>query len=272
MKLDFCSDTHWDFIFDPLEEVLGSKLKKYIERYFGDKDSDYLVIAGDTGHFIRQDQRILEELKKLYKEVFITLGNHNLYCVSKEQRIAYPKWELKVKQQIRIFESSEIKVLNGTIFEIEDKTLGGSMGWYDFSYYYENGFSTPYSQTIESLWKQYNNDSRLIEGLVHPLDIWGIEKAKILGILDKCDVMVTHVQPVIGEKFFHDKFKGDKTNAFFSFNFDKEIQNLTKTKVWIYGHTHEIMDFDLGNLRLVSNPFGYREENGTRARVRTIEI
>ena len=270
-KIDYCSDTHWDFIFNPSSNINIRKIEPYFNRYFNDQKSDTLIIAGDTGHYIHQDNTILCYIKERYKNVIVTLGNHNVYCVG-GQKLEYKHWSEKYKKQLDIFRSSDIIVLDGDIVEIDGVSIGGAMGWYDGQFFFQNGFYTGYGETIQSLWKSSSNDSRLIPGLASFYEIWEIEKEKINKVLDKCDVMVTHFQPSINSEVFSEVFRQDRTNGFYSFDYDEQLQNLKRTKVWVYGHTHIRKETDIYGIKLVANPFGYKEENGKDAYIRTFEI
>lgn len=271
MKVDYCSDTHWDFIFNPQTTLNDRKINQYWKQYFSTQDSDTLIIAGDTGHYIHQDNTILKYLKRKYKNVIITLGNHNIYCIGK-QKWGYKHWTEKFNHQKKIFEDSGIIVLDGDIVEIDGITFGGAMGWYDCQYFFQNGFYLSYGGTVQSLWRGFSNDSRLIPGITSPYDIWLEESPKIEKVLDKCEVMITHFQPSIDTTVFDEKYKHDKTNAFYSFNYDEQLKQLNRTKVWVYGHTHSRKETDIYNIRLLANPFGYKDENGKDAYVRTFEI
>lgn len=35
-----------------------------------------------------------------------------------------------------------------------------------------------------------------------------------------------------------------------------------RSALWIYGHTHESVDFNIGGTRIVSNPRGYPDASG----------
>jgi len=74
------------------------------------------------------------------------------------------------------------------------------------------------------------------------------------------DVVVTHHIPTY--RGVHPDYEGSNLNYFFLCDMDNLIQQ-AQPKVWIYGHTHDSMDFTIGDTRLVCNPFGYlrRQEN-----------
>jgi predicted phosphodiesterase len=223
-------------------------------------ESDILVHAGDTGHYPSQDATIFEYLSQFYKKILVVGGNHNLYNVSNTQRRNFSSWRDKLNfWRDKVSEVKNVEVLDGNIVDVDGCTFGGTMGWYDGSFYY-NDYS-PYSENIESFWKRYTNDSKLIPGLKHFYDLLEIEKEKIENTFDKCDVMVTHIQPTTRSEFFQPKYRYDKSNAFYSFNYNEQIENAKKTKVWCFGHVHAQQYKMLNNVLLACNPVGYPNEN-----------
>lgn len=272
MKIDFCSDTHWDFYVPHDSSINFRKIEKVIDETFGTPNANTLVIAGDTGHYPKQDVLFLSILKERYKNIFIVLGNHNLYCVSKKQTELYRTWQNKFNETKKLFEDVGCHVLDGDTVKLEDKTIGGAMGWYDGSYFFDKGHFNPYGESLESRWKRVMNDSRLIPGLKSFYDIFTIEIQKVKRVFEKePDLIVTHYIPSISEQAFFERYRGDANNAFYSFQFDAELLGCSKNMKWIYGHTHDRHRFTVGNIECICNPFGYPGENSTKG-VKTLEI
>ena len=272
MKIDFCSDTHWDFYLDPSDGANFRKIGLIIDKHFSAQDSDTLIIAGDTGHYPKQDSLFLTVLKERYKNIFIVLGNHNLYCVSKKQKETYKTWQDKFNETKKIFEDVDCCVLDGDIVKLGNKTIGGAMGWYDGTFFYNQGFFNPYGESLDSRWKRVMNDANLIPGLKSFYDIFNIEIEKVKDAFTKQpDLMISHFIPSTNSKAFHEKYRNDANNAFYSFQFDTELMGCTKETTWIYGHTHDAHEFKIGNVRCITNPFGYPGENKDCS-VKTIEI
>ena len=272
MKIDYCSDTHWDFYLDPSTTINFRKIELIIDNDFSTQDSDTLIIAGDTGHYPKQDALFLTVLKERYKNIFIVQGNHNLYCVSKSQKEAYKTWQAKFDETKKIFEACDCYVLDGDIVKLGNKTIGGAMGWYDGHFFYNQGFFNPYGESIDARWKRVMNDSRLIPGLKDFYDIMTVELPKLeLAFLKEPDLMVSHYIPSVNPIAFHEKYRNDANNAFYSFSFDAHLLGCSKETTWIYGHTHDTHEFQIGNVKCITNPFGYPSENPTH-KVKTIEI
>ena len=81
MKINYCSDTHWDFYVDPSSGINFRKIELIIEKDFSAQDSNTLIIAGDTGHYPKQDALFLTVLKERYKNIgrVTTIWSNLLY-------------------------------------------------------------------------------------------------------------------------------------------------------------------------------------------------
>lgn len=273
MKLDICSDTHWDFYSDANSATNFRKIEIVLEKTMGEPNCDTLVIAGDTGHYPSQDALFLTVLKERYKNIFIVLGNHNLYCVSKTQRSKYKTWQSKFDDCKKIYEGCDCIVLDGDTVELEGKKIGGAMGWYDGAFFYKNGFFTPYSESLEAKWRRVMNDSRLISSLDSFYEIFTIEIEKIRNAYKESpDLMVTHFIPSIENIAFSDIYANDPNNAFYSFDFLNSVsENVSKPMTWVYGHTHTPHEFYVQGVSCICNPIGYPREN-PHSKLITIEI
>ena len=80
MKVDILSDTHFDNWFGyntiPDKETVVEFWRSLKPK------GDYLIIAGDIGHDLIQNIAVLNILKEVfYKEIIITLGNHDHYVI-----------------------------------------------------------------------------------------------------------------------------------------------------------------------------------------------
>jgi len=74
------------------------------------------------------------------------------------------------------------------------------------------------------------------------------------------DIVITHYLP--SYDCVDSKYKDSNLNCFFVNEMSHVIKK-QKPKLWIHGHTHESVDMNIGDTRIICNPFGYlaREEN-----------
>ncbi len=71
---------------------------------------------------------------------------------------------------------------------------------------------------------------------------------------DKVWVM-THHAPSL--QSIHEKYKNETCNGAFASNLDDLILDNPQIKYWSHGHTHESMDYKIGDCRVLCNPRGY---------------
>lgn len=126
---------------------------------------------------------------------------------------------------------------------------------------------------VNLLWKQYINDSRLIYGINNFDTIYKIEMEKLEKIYQNCDVMITHVNPSCSEEHINEKYHNNPTNTFFTFDGSKYYNNGTM-KYWIFGHTHDSIEYEIGDVKFLCNPLGYPHESnfGNNAKIMSFEI
>lgn len=286
MKIDFLSDIHLDFWVKELNPQ-SPKFKKQMETLINiiyNKalvKGDVLVIAGDIGHSNQQTMYFLIEMKKFYKEIIVTFGNHDMYLLSNSMVSKYKaKSENRLKELKEICEGLDIHFLDGNIVNIDGIKFGGTGSWYNL----------PTSQDIQS-WKKVMNDSRRIyngyamqsygmyQSYSQPSTNWDTqkfwenEKTKLIDIAEKgCDVFVTHVglnEPTV-EEGMNPKYENDPYNIFY---YTSNIELLKKSgcKLHIHGHTHQPLDYKKDGVRIICQALGYPSEN-SYASIKQIEI
>lgn len=273
-KLDYMSDTHFDFFFKLESKFKLINFKKLYDPYFKNKQSNILVIGGDIGHYLKQNIELLDMIKKEYgyTTIILVFGNHDYYLVSKSQSYSFKHNSLnKIKYSKELYQDNGYIVLDNNIVEFDNIKIGGCSGWYD-GYVYTL-MNNMYSDSILNYWKQVSNDSNLIKGIEDFYTLWQQEKPKLDNLVKSdIDIMITHFKPVIESRFFHEKYKGEKTNVFYCFDFLENILNMSNLKYWVYGHTHETEEFELLNSgkKIVCNAFGYPKEKSNE--IKTICI
>jgi predicted phosphodiesterase len=274
MKFDYTSDLHLDFYINSRTNVNKKQIYNTFNKYFENKNSDYLIIAGDIGHYPKQNLDSLNYIKELfgYKDIFTVEGNHSGYMVSNAQKYKYKNGKNKILDHMKILQDGGIKILDGCTYDIEGSIIGGCNSWYDGSVYYRHTAGWYNSAGgIESHWKSKMNDSKMMN-INEFYNIVIEEKRKLTNLVNKCDVMVTHVKPVIEDRFMNEKYKNRIDNAYYSFDWIENIVNDDKLQAWVYGHTHEVEEFDVFGKKLVCNAFGYPKESKDLRIIKTIEL
>ena len=112
-----------------------------------------------------------------------------------------------------------------------------------------------------------------IDGINNFDTIYKIEMEKLEKIYQNCDVMITHVNPSCSEEHINEKYHNNPTNTFFTFDGSKYYNNGTM-KYWIFGHTHDSIEYEIGDVKFLCNPFGYPHESnfGNNAKIISFEM
>jgi predicted phosphodiesterase len=289
MKIDFCSDIHLDFWVkekDVSKLKFGIQLRDFIDNVLCPVKSDFeqseiLIIAGDLGHYNNQIKALFIELKKIYKEIIVTGGNHDLYLVSNGQVSKYDSLSISRIEEIKNFcIDNDIHYLDGNIIEIDGIKFGGTMSWYNL----------PTSQDLET-WKKVMNDSQKIYSGFAPKSYdmyntysipshnwntqkyWLDEKAKLIEIAKQgCDIFITHIalnEPTLDEGM-HEEYYQDPHNIFY-YTDNIGVLKQSGCKVHIHGHTHQSLDYTKEGINILCNPLGYPSD-GTYNFIKQIEV
>lgn len=288
-KIAFVSDIHIDFYVPAtsMGHKLERKMSLYIEKQLRLPDADILVFAGDNTHYPQQMHYLLVVIAglKKYKKIFVTFGNHDLYLVSNGQRSDYKMSWKKVEHLKALCESVDtVEFLDGKIVDVDGIKIGGTGMWYDFTYG-KNNFGLD-DNAMKKLWMEFSNDPHNIASddyentirdknefhyhssgygrkrfsvTLNPLKFFEKERAKLVEIVDKCDVFVSHVSPAVPPNLNpeHD----NASAGFYFFDGSQYLQSEKAPKLWIFGHVHDRYNYKVNNTRLVCNPLGYDDEN-----------
>lgn len=273
MIVDYISDIHEDCFF---QDIKSEKYDLFIDSLFTNITiGKVLIIAGDLSENINRIINFLKKVKskKDYEYILYIPGNHELYLnVEDKFKSSIAKYDFLAK---KVNEMNDIGVyfLDGTILEIEGIKFGGVSMWYDGSYLRkkmihleEHSFNT----FIKRLYNQYMRDSIKIKESLFDMFSW--QKSKLELIYKDADVIFTHINPVNVDSYLSPNFRGQDGNAFFCFDGLKYLEH-TNAKYWIYGHTHDIFEGEIFNVKLLCNPSGYPgERNYNGGVVKQFEI
>ncbi|MHA2503068.1 MAG: metallophosphoesterase [Candidatus Kariarchaeaceae archaeon] len=225
MKLQIVSDLHLEF--GPIE----------LEPY----DRDLLILAGDI-HVGQKTLTFLEEQLQ-HSPVIYVLGNHEYY--QHDYHTIHTYWTSLRKQGLYILDNSSIT--------IDDTEFLGCVLWSDME-----GGDREAMEASELMM----NDYRVIEfrgRALSPKDTMKIH-AKSKKWLEKTlkpdrkQVVITHHLP--SYRSVAEQYRGSPINGAFYSDLDHFIAE-KRPDLWIHGHTHDSMDYELGQTRVVCNPRGY---------------
>lgn len=237
MRIYLVSDCHHEF-WD------NHKSRRLEIKDWSDKiptDIDVLVMAGDIDCRFSELQLLLTKLRKNHPDLPIVYvdGNHEHYR-NNYFEVLYRLKNLCDTLGINYLDNSDA-VINGVKFY-------GGCGWTNFR---DN-------ELLKLKAMGAINDFRLINGFSANVSI---EKNKeFVKNLEayRPDVVVSHFSP--SELGVSPKYYGDELNGYFHNTFEGLIAEC-KPKLWLHGHIHNCVDYQLFDTRVVANPRGYWNEN-----------
>lgn len=274
MKIDILSDVHFDNYFYNKYKS-DDVIKFYSQIIDFNNCGDVLVIAGDLGHDNEQNIKILKILKEYYKNIICVLGNHDYYLMGKTNKKLFLNSFERVENMRNLINSKDgMYCLNGNIIEIDGIKFGGADSWYDDGYLKVNYPNEEFSiKSTNQMWANCTPDSKFIVDIENFNDIFKIEKPKIESIYKDCDVMITHVNPSAKNVNVNVnvRFQNNPSNTFFTFDGEEYLKN-GNMKYWIFGHTHEELEYEEYNVKCICNPLGYSNESGNGSWVKIKQI
>lgn len=240
MKIKLLSDLH-------LEGRQG--YHKKVHEWAQHLDEDVLVLAGDIA--VGPDN-VVQAIKYFqdqgFPRIIYVAGNHELYHHSREDFYSLKRC-IGDMQNVDMLDANEI-------VKIDDVSFFGGTLWTNFG-------NDPIAKSAA---QRGINDFRVIDG-------WSVDAAEAeyerqigyikaaASITEGKKVIVTHFLPAfecVAERYKSNSF-AVLLNKYFANNLGEWISYQSNT-TWLFGHTHDAMDFKIGDTRLVSNPLGYARE------------
>jgi metallophosphoesterase superfamily enzyme len=275
MKIDILSDTHFDYYFHHQKWKKDEVIEFYKKIIDLENIGDVLVIAGDIGHYNDQNIRILKILKQFYKNIICILGNHDYYLLGKENKSQFKDSFERVENMRELINVQDgMYCLNADIVEIDGVRFGGCDGWYNDGYFARQYPTESFpKRSTNQQWKNCMMDAEYIVGITNFDDIFEIERPKIEKVYKECDVMITHINPSAKNEHISVRYQNSASNVFFCFEGEKYLKN-GNMKYWVFGHTHEEVEFIEHNVQCICQPLGYPSEsgNGQWVKVKQIEV
>ena len=200
-----------------------SDLHMEFEPWFFEPDPDVFYLnAGDTHpQFLMRDYFF-----SLFKDnLFSVMGNHDFYGSS------FHSADLHFDECYH----GNLKIAGATLW-----TDISPVRWWDF--------------------KEYMMDYRNIKGMNYDRYMKAHRTHHDFLFQSDADIWVTHHLPSF--QSVHEKYRGSNGNDFFATELAPQILEMQKPpKLIVHGHTHERMDYMIGDTRVICHPRGYPGEN-----------
>ncbi len=243
MKIHLLSDLHLEFYKADWREHVFKLVKP----------ADVLVLAGDIQVGRDNVRNVLKFFATHYKDIIYIPGNHEYYGGLELNGFdIFANFEAKLP--------SNVRYLNARSIVIGDLELHGATLWTDFGK----------DPLAEESFKRYIVDYRRIPDAT-PDNIRQMYD-KHAGYLKlayerrdraKKQVFVTHFLPAyecIALRWRNVGFVESLLNKYFAANLGDWIATLDNA-TWLFGHTHDSVDVEIGTTRCLARPYGYPGEH-----------
>ncbi len=232
MKLQIASDLHLD--------THNDRGSAFLEAFGNDEGADTLIVAGDLCEVRNTEvlDRALTCFSLQWKNVVVVAGNHELWGSNFVKGMELLKTYAHRHRNVRVLDNASIK--------LDDIRIFGGTAWY----------RAPQTPIDKDIWKDFS-DSRAVQG-INPkaFESRAAFEAGMYG--DQAggyDVIVSHHLP--SALCVAPKWQGHPSNRFFVADLD--VQNCGAS-LWVHGHTHNQVDIQIGQTKVLANPLGYPSE------------
>jgi len=262
MKIFLASDIHTEHSNSSFDPAL------YYEQLDFDypDDADVVVLAGDIGEWINGIEWARHRFKN--KEIIYVAGNHEYYDCDLS---IIDEMRLKAKELDIHFLENDAVIINNVRF------LGCTL-WTDFNRYSHTEIAKSWSEmsdfkyircvdwwansinreralSLTELDSQYGSDPDLfsptVAYLLHRKSIEWLSNM-FNKVHNGKTVVVTHHCPTMRHT----------SNSAYGSNLEKFISNrANKIDLWLHGHIHQSVDYEVAGVRIASNPRGYPSDH-----------
>lgn len=252
MKIQYISDLHLEFYdLTKIPRILMHIPKK----------ADICVLGGDIGYpFQKTYEVFLKGISSKFEHIFLILGNHEFYQLKENEGKRVEEIIQRVRDILDENHLTNIHFLHNSYYDVGEYRFIGSILWSHIynSRYLSNDYEQVYEFTIEKMNEMHKECKEYIREL--------IEESKKA---EKKVVMITHHLPSF--LLNHPKY-AHYVNYHQCFSSHSDELICEPVKIWIFGHTHAVVDKVINGVRCVSNPIGYPGQNVDIQFGRIIEI
>jgi Icc-related predicted phosphoesterase len=214
-------------------------------------DVDVVVLSGDI-HLGREGRRWARQQFPGTPVVYV-LGNHEFY------RHSLPDLTETLRQESK---DSHIHVLENEAVQIEGFTFLGCTLWTDFQVAPNVDAAMHAAEQMMSDYSivQFSPENRVLRPSdtieLHRQSVGWLRKALAECNPEKTIVVTHHAPSLLSEPPFH--LNSPLSGAFAS-SLDQLVER-SRAPLWIHGHTHFNVDYQIGATRVLTNQRGYPEE------------
>ncbi|HLQ13618.1 MAG TPA: metallophosphoesterase [Steroidobacteraceae bacterium] len=212
--------------------------------------ADVVVLAGDI--HVGAEGLLWARQHFADSHLIYVPGNHEYYGGEMESTLQYLRG-VAAEEGIALLDCDSV-VIEGVRF------LGATL-WTDFALYGSDPEAIERAQAeARRCMADYRRISLRDSGRLQPEDTRRIHQRQSAWLTQQlaqpfagATVVVTHHLPHM--RSVHPRFEGELLNASFASNLSTLVRD--PVQLWIHGHTHESMDYQIDGTRVVCNPRGY---------------
>jgi Icc-related predicted phosphoesterase len=229
-------------------QIISDLHQEFGETYISFDHADVVILPGDINIGTKGIDWIKSKIKN--KPVIYVLGNHEYYKGS------YPKTLNKIME---IAKNSNVFVLENNSIDIDGIRFHGTTLWTDFSI-----LGNPSEHGI--ICQDKMNDYKMIRrdptySKLRTIDTFKIHtysrkwlEQSLLDSKSSRNIVITHHAPSI--KSISHENKNNPLTAAYATNL-KEFTLQTESEIWIHGHIHTPIKYNIGKTIIMCNPHGY---------------
>jgi predicted phosphohydrolase len=252
MKFQVISDIHIEMMDDPILSFRKGELWVPC--------ANNLIICGNIGE-ARNDTYFLflDEIRKHYKRVFVVPGIQEFFFSDIET--------ILTKIQNYCEYALNVYFLNDTLYDFGKVVILGCTLWANVDLSKHPHLSTKYQHINKGQSSLTCNDTVSM----HKSSVKLLKSS--LNLIDQTEkkvIVCTHYPPLVSgvsnpKLEIETKNIGDATDL-------SKFMKYQCIKSWVFGHTHWHVDSTVNNVKIISNPIGYKTEKLYYSPVLTITI
>lgn len=241
MQIQYVSDLHLEIIDENIDFT-----------YIIQKSADILVLAGDIGFITCNTfKKFIDHVCKNWSYIIYVFGNHEFHNIDSTH---YSMEFLKILYKQFFKKYHNLKLLDNEVFMLNEHIFIGSTLWSYIPTQYKNKILLNDYSRIYIQGKLFTYDNYIDEFINNYIFLKNA--IKYYSKQNKKIIVITHHAP---SKFNTCSSKYPKH----MYGYGTDIDNILTDNVicWIFGHTHHSCEFILKNTLILSNQFGYIDQN-----------